>query len=228
MKKLLSLALLLALLVGLAACSNDAPVEEEENPGITTDADAQDPTLENPDTEDPDTQSSAVQAEDYTVIIDVQDYGTITVALDGTAAPITVNNFISLVNEGFYDGLTFHRIMDGFMIQGGDPLGTGGGGSDQTITGEFTSNGFQNNLTHTRGTISMARSQNMDSASSQFFIVQADSLFLDGEYAAFGHVTSGMDVVDTICQNVENIGSNGEVADEDKPIISSIRVVTEE
>ena len=125
--------------------------------------------------------------------IEVQDYGTITVELDGDAAPITVDNFLKLAKEGFYDGLTFHRIIDGFMIQGGDPEGTGMGGSDETIKGEFSANGVENNLSHTRGAISMARnSVSMDSASSQFFIVQSDSTFLDGQYACFGYVTSGM------------------------------------
>ena len=118
------------------------------------------------------------------VEIEVQDYGTIAVELDGDAAPITVENFLKLAKEGFYDGLTFHRIIDGFMIQGGDPEGTGMGGSDETIKGEFSANGVENNLSHTRGAISMARnSVSMDSASSQFFIVQSDSTFLDGQYA---------------------------------------------
>ena len=131
------------------------------------------------------------------VEIEVQDYGTIAVELDGDAAPITVDNFLKLAKEGFYDGLTFHRIIDGFMIQGGDPEGTGMGGSDETIKGEFSANGVENNLSHTRGAISMARnSVSMDSASSQFFIVQSDSTFLDGQYACFGYVTSGMDIVD--------------------------------
>ena len=106
-------------------------------------------------------------------------------------APNTVNNFISLINKGFYDGVVFHRIIPGFMIQGGDPLGNGTGGSDETIKGEFSSNGVENNISHKRGVISMARTQNdPDSASSQFFIVQADSDFLDGDYAAFGKVTA--------------------------------------
>ena len=106
----------------------------------------------------------------------------------------TVNNFISLVNKGFYDGLTFHRIISGFMIQGGDPLGNGTGGSDETIKGEFSSNGVENNISHKRGVISMARSSDPDSASSQFFIMHQDSTYLDGEYAAFGKVTKGMKV----------------------------------
>ena len=114
------------------------------------------------------------------VQINVKDYGTITLALDAEAAPATVENFEKLVKEGFYDGLTFHRIMDGFMIQGGDPLGNGTGGSDETIVGEFAANGYDNPISHVKGVISMARAMNPDSASSQFFIVHQDSEFLDG------------------------------------------------
>ena len=146
------------------------------------------------------------------VEIEVQDYGTIAVELDGDAAPITVDNFLKLAKEGFYDGLTFHRIIDGFMIQGGDPEGTGMGGSDETIKGEFSANGVENNLSHTRGAISMARnSVSMDSASSQFFIVQSDSTFLDGQYACFGYVTSGMDIVDQICKDAQPTDGNGTI-----------------
>lgn len=122
------------------------------------------------------------------VTIDVKDYGTISLELDADAAPISVTNFINLAKDGFYDGLTFHRIISGFMIQGGDPKGNGTGGSDQTIKGEFSENGVENDISHVRGTISMARANDPDSASSQFFIVHEDSTFLDGQYAAFGHV----------------------------------------
>ena len=154
-------------------------------------------------------------AGDYTAEIAVKDYGTITVELDGDAAPETVKNFVSLAESGFYDGLTFHRIIDGFMIQGGDPNGDGTGGSEETIPGEFSANGFDNPLSHTRGTISMARSQDYDSASSQFFIMQEDTPSLDGQYAAFGHVTSGMEVVDAICQDAVNGDANGVLPAED-------------
>lgn len=129
------------------------------------------------------------------VTIDVQDYGTISLELDADTAPISVTNFINLANEGFYDGLTFHRIISGFMIQGGDPNGNGTGGSEKTIKGEFSANGVENDISHVRGVISMARANDPDSGSSQFFIVHEDSTFLDGQYAAFGHVTDGMDVV---------------------------------
>jgi peptidyl-prolyl cis-trans isomerase B (cyclophilin B) len=139
------------------------------------------------------------------VEITMQDGGKIVIELDRNAAPKTVENFLKLVNDGFYDGLTFHRIIPGFMIQGGDPLGTGTGGSEEQIPGEFTSNGWENPISHARGVISMARSQSPDSASSQFFITNADATFLDGEYAAFGQVTEGMDVVDSISE-VETSG----------------------
>lgn len=132
------------------------------------------------------------------VQLDIKEFGTIVLELDPSAAPITVQNFTDLVSSGFYDGLSFHRIISGFMIQGGDPKGTGTGGSGKTIKGEFSSNGVENPISHTRGTISMARSNNPNSASSQFFIVHQDSTFLDGNYAAFGHVIRGIDVVDTI------------------------------
>ena len=130
--------------------------------------------------------------------IEVKGFGTIMVELDKEAAPKTVENFEKLVSEGFYDGLTFHRIIKGFMIQGGDPLGNGTGDSKVKIPGEFKSNGWDNPISHKRGVISMARAQNPNSASCQFFIVHEDSEFLDGDYAAFGHVTEGMDVVDAI------------------------------
>lgn len=159
------------------------------------------------------------------VEITICDYGTIAVELDADAAPITVANFLKLAESGFYDGLTFHRIINGFMMQGGDPEGTGMGGSEEKIKGEFSANGIENDLPHTRGAISMARSQAMDSASSQFFIVHQDSTSLDGKYACFGHVTDGMDVVDTICETVPVVDSNGTVQDGYQPVIESIRVI---
>ena len=156
--------------------------------------------------------------------IQVKDYGTITVELDADTAPITVTNFVNLAKDGFYDNLTFHRIMDGFMIQGGDPNGDGTGGADQTIKGEFSSHGVENEISHTRGTISMARAQDPDSASSQFFIVQEDSDYLDGNYAAFGHVTSGMEIVDQICKDVPVEDDNGTVKAENQPVIEKITI----
>ena len=159
------------------------------------------------------------------VTIDVQDYGTISLELDADTAPISVTNFINLANEGFYDGLTFHRIISGFMIQGGDPKGNGTGGSEKTIKGEFSANGVENDISHVRGVISMARANDPDSGSSQFFIVHEDSTFLDGQYAAFGHVTDGMDVVDAICEAVPVQDNNGTVAAADQPVITAVTVV---
>lgn len=148
----------------------------------------------------------------HRVAIEVQDFGTIELELYPTKAPITVANFEKLVKEGFYDGLTFHRVVKNFMIQGGDPKGDGSGGSDKTIKGEFSQNGFtRNDIKHERGVISMARSSN-DSASSQFFIVHKDSFSLDGNYAAFGRVTSGMDVVDAIANVKVKDNGSGETS----------------
>lgn len=161
----------------------------------------------------------------YNIEIDVKDYGVIKATLDADVAPITVTNFVNLVKEGFYDGLTFHRIMKGFMIQGGDPSGDGTGGSEQNIKGEFAANGIENNLSHKRGVISMARAEDMDSASSQFFIMHADYPSLDGQYAAFGTVTEGMEVVDAICDKVPVEDDNGSTLPENRPVINSIKIV---
>ena len=139
-------------------------------------------------------------------------------------APNTVNNFISLVQKEFYDGLIFHRVIPGFMIQGGDPNGNGTGGSDENIKGEFSSNGVENNISHTRGTISMARANDPDSGSSQFFIVQSDSTFLDGDYAGFGHVTSGMDIVDQICKDSKPTDNNGTIPADEQPVIETVKI----
>ena len=156
----------------------------------------------------------------------IAEYGKLELELDADVAPITVTNFVNLAKKGFYNGLTFHRIMSGFMIQGGDPNGDGTGGSEETIKGEFKSNGIENTMSHKRGVISMARTQNdPDSASSQFFIVQADSDFLDGDYAAFGKVTAGMDIVDKICQSVQPIVNNGTVPADQQPKITAIKVI---
>lgn len=167
--------------------------------------------------------------EDYKVEINVKDYGTIYLTLDGEQAPITVKNFVKLAKEGFYDGLTFHRVIDGFMIQGGDPDGDGTGGSSETIKGEFSSNGVNNTIKHERGVISMARSQENDSASSQFFIVHETSSHLDGNYAAFGKVTKGMEIVDKIVEKVAKKGDgNGMLPKKNQPIIESIKIIEEE
>ena len=158
--------------------------------------------------------------------ISVTDYGTIKLELDEGSAPITVANFVRLAGEGFYDGLTFHRIMDGFMIQGGDPDGNGTGGSSEKIKGEFTQNGVSNPISHVKGVISMARANDPDSASSQFFITVADSTFLDGSYAAFGRVTDGMDVAEKIAKDAKPVDNNGTIPPEQQPVIERI-VITD-
>ena len=207
MKKKFSFLLVLAVLVmGLSACGSSKSDTTSETkatkaPKATETAEA---------TKKPESKTTDTKGKHHAKI-KVKDYGTIEVELDGDTAPITVANFIKLVNEKFYDGLTFHRIMSGFMIQGGDPLGNGTGGSDETIKGEFSSNGVENNISHKRGVISMARSSDPDSASSQFFIMHQDSTYLDGEYAAFGKVTKGMKVVDKICEDATPTDGNGTI-----------------
>lgn len=227
-KRWMSILLAAVLAVSLAACGNGGDSRTESSvdgtqPTESADGDGQ--------TESGDSQGgqAAEGTGKHHVEITVKDYGTISVELDGDAAPITVENFLKLAGDGFYDGLTFHRIDPGFVIQGGDPLGNGRGGSDEQIKGEFTVNGVENNLSHTRGAISMARAADFDSASSQFFIVHADSTFLDGQYACFGYVTEGMEVVDAICDAIteEDIipESNNTVVSESQPVIESIKVI---
>ena len=204
-KKILSVLICGAMMVGmLAGCGNSQ--------GSTTETGEA--------AESTETATGKITAE-----IDVQDYGVIKVELDSEAAPETVDNFVKLAKEGFYDGLPFHRIISGFMIQGGDPEGNGTGGSDTTIKGEFSNNGVDNPISHVRGTISMARSMEYDSASSQFFIVHEDSTFLDGDYAGFGTVTEGMEVVDAICEAVQVEDDNGTVAAENQPVINSVKII---
>jgi peptidyl-prolyl cis-trans isomerase B (cyclophilin B) len=159
----------------------------------------------------------------YIVLISVQGYGDIKVELDGTVAPISVTNFINLVNQGFYNGTTFHRIMKGFMIQGGngEPLGR----HANNIKGEFRNNGVENNISHVRGVISMARATDMNSGSSQFFIVHQDATYLDGNYAGFGHVIEGMDVVDRIAEAAQPTDNNGTIPQAQQPVISSVTVI---
>lgn len=221
MKKKFSFLLVLAVLVmGLSACGSSKSDTTSETkatkaPKATETAEV---------TKEPESKTTDTKGKHHAKI-KVKNYGTIEVELDGDTAPITVANFVKLVNEKFYDGLTFHRIISGFMIQGGDPLGNGTGGSDETIKGEFSSNGVENNISHKRGVISMARSSDPDSASSQFFIMHQDSTYLDGEYAAFGKVTKGMSVVDKICEDVTPTDGNGTVEKADQPVIESIRMV---
>lgn len=220
----------------LAGCGQAADSGRQEagkeNTGSSKDADSEDAGSggagtegSSEDTDNTDNASAANGNGLHHIEIEVENYGTITVELDGNNAPISTENFIKLANEGFYDGLTFHRIISGFMIQGGDPLGNGTGGSEETIQGEFPSNGVNNPLEHTRGAISMARSQDNDSASSQFFIVHQDSPHLNGDYAAFGYVTEGMDIVDKICEDTTVQDQNGTVLPDDQPIIKTIKVI---
>ena len=198
---------------------SEEPAEDEETSGFSDGSDEKGSVEEASvlDTSQPLTGTHHAE-------IEVKDYGTIKVELDADTAPISVTNFVKLAQEHFYDGLTFHRIIDGFMIQGGDPEGTGRGGSGKTIKGEFSENGVENNISHERGVISMARSSDPDSASSQFFIVQSDSTYLDGQYAAFGHVTEGMDIVDKICKDAEPTDNNGTISAEKQPVMTSVTI----
>lgn len=176
--------------------------------------------------EGPDLSDDPYATGTHRVAIEVEGYGTIEATLNANVAPITVSNFCHLAEEGFYDGLTFHRVVPGFMIQGGDPNADGTGGSGTTIKGEFSANGVENNIPHVRGTISMARAQGYDSASSQFFIMQESAPSLDGQYAAFGTVGAGMDVVDAICERVPVADEqSGLVAAGDQPVIASVTVL---
>ncbi len=217
MTGILTAAALSALL--LSGCGKtEAPAETRtEEPAEIPDAAEAQEAAQNPVGSSDD--SSAPTAE-----IVIKDYGTIKLRLEPSEAPETVENFISLAKSGFYDGLTFHRIIDGFMIQGGDPDGNGTGGAEKTIRGEFSSNGVENHISHVRGVISMARSQLPDSASSQFFIVQTDSPFLDGEYAGFGYVTEGIEIVDRICKDAQPVDGNGTIPPEAQPVIESIKI----
>ena len=205
MKKLLTVCVAAVLLLSLTACGK-------------TDTD----TITDSKADKPAAETAGVGT--HHAEIDIQDYGTITVELDGDAAPITVQNFMDLANDGFYDGLTFHRIIAGFMMQGGDPNGNGTGGSGENIKGEFSANGVDNTLSHTRGAISMARSMNYDSASSQFFIMHQDYTSLDGQYAVFGYVTDGMDIVDDICESAKPTDNNGTIPADEQPVINSITI----
>lgn len=207
MKKKIITFLMLCCLFCLTGCSNE--VKQEENAEVEK-------------------NDEAVLEADIYADIEIADYGTITVALEKEFAPGTVENFVALAESGFYDGLTFHRIMEGFMMQGGDPKGNGTGGSENTIFGEFKENGFDNPLSHTRGAISMARSMAMNSASSQFFIVHEDSEFLDGSYAVFGYVTEGIEIVDQICEESQPTDNNGTIPREEQPVITKITIRVEE
>ena len=219
MKKKIFNAILCSVLVftTCVGCGNNSKTD--------TDTQEKDETVETQTGEGEKEESEELLTGKHHVEIDVKDYGVIKLELDADVAPISVTNFVDLAKSGFYDGLTFHRIIKGFMIQGGDPLGNGTGGSEKTIKGEFAENEIENNISHVRGTISMARSMENDSASSQFFIVHEDSTYLDGSYAGFGTVTEGMEVVDAICDSVSVEDDNGTVLAENQPVITSITVI---
>ena len=219
---LLTAALLAAVAAGCGSGQSTAKESQEESREEVSDVQEEADDMQEESQEEAD--ASLLSGKHY-VNINIKDKGTIKAELDADAAPITVTNFVKLVKDGFYDGLTFHRIIEGFMMQGGDPTGTGMGNAGQTIAGEFASNGVENPISHTRGTISMARSGQPDSASCQFFIMHQDGTYLDGDYAAFGHVTEGMEIVDDICENTTGQDSNGIIPEENRPVIESIEYV---
>ncbi len=212
MRKIISLLLLPVMLFSLLLCGCEEEKVQSTQPQVTEPAD--------PNGGDGSTLETAVAT--HTVTIVIENYGTIKAELYGKAAPISVANFVQLAESGFYEGLTFHRIIEGFMMQGGAP--NADSPEVEPIKGEFASNGVVNNLLHVRGVLSMARTSIPDSATSQFFIIHQTSPHLDGDYAAFGMVTEGMDVVDTICTTVIPSGGNGAIAVNDRPVIKSITV----
>ena len=216
MKKMLTMLLAICMLLTVTACGTQGTATSQTDVTTLTGEDAYTSQIELLD-----------EGMTYYVDMEIADYGTVTLQLDQSAAPITAANFVALAESGFYDGLTFHRIISGFMVQGGDPKGNGTGGSDMKIKGEFAANGWDNPIKHERGVISMARSKAYDSASSQFFIMHADAPHLDGGYAAFGRVTEGMDVVDAICAAAKPMDNNGSIAKENQPVITSVTVRAE-
>ena len=224
-KSILCLLLALGLCLSCAACGQSSTAkttEKTESAAPATEASA---APAKPAAEEA-TQPGEEQTL-HTVEITVKDYGTMTLVLDASAAPITVQNFLDLANQGFYDGLTFHRIMDGFMIQGGDPLGNGMGGSSTSITGEFALNGWENPISHQPGVISMARSGDPNSASSQFFICVGDASFLDGSYAAFGRTADeeSLAIALQIAKDVKPVDNNGSIPRAEQPVIESVKVL---
>lgn len=205
MKKILPLVLIVMLAVtAFTGCQKKEEVKQEE-------------TVQIP-------EEDLLSGKHHVEIV-FKDYGTMKLELDADTAPITVTNFVNLAKEGFYDGLTFHRIISGFMIQGGDPDGNGTGGADHTIKGEFEQNGVENKMLHKRGVISMARAKAPNSASSQFFIMHEDAPHLDGAYAAFGQVTEGIEIVDQICEDITETDSNGIVPKAQQPVMETVKVI---
>ena len=214
MKKIIKpVSLLITLLLLLTSCTGKSNQTSETSTNSDTSS-SETPVSEKQNGE------SATDTEHTKILFTMENGNTFTIELYPEYAPETCANFKKLVNEGFYNGLTFHRVVEGFMAQGGDPDGTGSGGSPDKIKGEFSSNGFtQNTLSHKRGVVSMARTSNdNNSASSQFFICYADCDFLDGDYAAFGKVVDGMDTVDAFL-DVERVYSNNELSKPTTPIV---------
>lgn len=207
-----------------AGTKNNSATSSNTETTSTDDTSADNTSSETDNTYTPESLDESLT---YYADIEIADYGKITVKLDQDSAPISAANFVALAEDGFYDGLTFHRIIEGFMMQGGDPNGNGYGGSENNIVGEFSDNGYDNKLSHTRGAISMARSDAYNSASSQFFIVHEDSTSLDGQYAVFGYVTEGMEVVDKVCEEAEPTDGNGTIEADAQPVITSITIRTE-
>ena len=210
--ELLCMALILTL--GITGCGGNKKEEGQSGKSGSADSGKQQ-----------ESQTGETLTGKHHVEIQIKDYGTIKAELDADVAPVSVSNFVSLAKSGFYDGLTFHRIISGFMIQGGDPKGDGTGGSGKNIKGEFSANGVENSISHVRGTISMARAQEYDSASSQFFIMHQDSASLDGQYAAFGKITEGIEIVDQICEKTPVVDGNGKVEADKQPKIETIKVI---
>ena len=230
---ILTVLALCSLLTALCACSSTAPAAQETAPAAQETAPAAtEALLSETEAPAPETEAPAVSVRHAE--IEVEGYGIISLELDPVAAPLTVDNFVKLAQSGFYDGLSFHRIMDGFMIQGGDPNHDGSGGAEENIPGEFYANGWANSISHTKGVISMARAgrdnpytgvKANDSASSQFFIMVADGPFLDGQYAAFGHVTEGIEIVEQIAKDARPIDNNGTIPYEQQPVINRVTIL---
>lgn len=215
MKKFISLTLCMFLILSsFAACSGDSDKKQDNDSGSSDATITAEPNVS--------ADSNIRKNKVHHVEMTIKDYGTIKIELYPDEAPITVENFISLAKSGFYDGLSFHRLDKDFVLQGGDPDGDGIGGSDKTIKGEFISNGVQNTISHKRGVISMARTGDPNSASSQFFFCLEDSTFLDGNYAAFGYVTDGMNIIDRIRDNTPESDS---IPKDQQPVIETIRVI---
>jgi len=219
LKKILAVLLALVLCVGMmAGCAKEEAADDQEEMSIEEIMDMYFGPLK---TYSDDELLTGL----HHVEMDIEGKGTIKIELDADQAPISVTNFVEMVESGYYDGLTFHRVLTGSLIQGGSPTGDGMSGKDFRIKGEFAANGIENNISHTRGTISMARASAPDSGSTQFFIMSADQTAYDGQYAGFGRVTEGMDIVDDICNNTVVQDENGTVAAEDQPVIAAARVI---